>query len=251
MKLARLPNGEPEIFHTLQGEGRSIGRPSIFIRSSFCNLYCQWCDTDYTWNWEGTPFAHARDAERVGTKYSRAEQIVERSPREIAEAVSVYPTDHFVLTGGEPLLQSKEWIDVIHEIRICKAGATFEVETNGTIFPQRALVDEIERFNVSPKLAHSGVEEKARIKPKALRSFAETDRADFKFVLSSPSDLEEIESLVETFQIPRQRVFLMPAALSPDQLDRNQSWLSDLCLEHGYRFGDRLHLRLYGAKRGV
>ena len=88
MKLARLPDGSPEIFHTLQGEGASLGKPSVFIRSSLCNLHCQWCDTDYTWNWEGTPWTHERDGEEGYQKYRKEEQITELSPEDIARAAS-------------------------------------------------------------------------------------------------------------------------------------------------------------------
>ena len=90
MKLARLPGGEPEIFHTVQGEGRNTGLPSVFIRSSLCNLHCWWCDTDYTWNWEGTPFAHDRDREPGYAKYRREEQILEMPWDEIAEKAAEF-----------------------------------------------------------------------------------------------------------------------------------------------------------------
>ena len=77
MKLARLPDGRPEIFHTLQGEGRNTGLASVFIRSSLCNLHCRWCYTDYTWNLEGTNFAHDRDSDPSYKKYRREDQIID------------------------------------------------------------------------------------------------------------------------------------------------------------------------------
>ena len=80
MKLARLPDGSPEIFHTLQGEGLSAGKPAVFIRASLCNLHCVWCDTDYTWNWENTPWKHERDSDPDYRKYKKAFHITELTP---------------------------------------------------------------------------------------------------------------------------------------------------------------------------
>ena len=110
MKLARLPDGSPEIFHTLQGEGASLGKPSVFIRSSLCNLHCQWCDTDYTWNWEGTPWKHERDGDPGYAKFRKSEQIIQRTPAEVAACAERFPCRHLVLTGGEPLLQEQEFL---------------------------------------------------------------------------------------------------------------------------------------------
>ena len=81
----------PEIFHSIQGEGRSAGRPSIFLRCSLCNLHCIWCDTDYTWNWIGTEFRHVRDNQPGYSKFRKQDQIVDLSADEVVARVAQFP----------------------------------------------------------------------------------------------------------------------------------------------------------------
>lgn len=252
MKLARLPDGSPEIFHTLQGEGRGIGRPSVFVRASLCNLHCRWCDTDYTWNWEGTSYPHERDTDPSYQKYRREEQIVDLAIPEMVGILAAYPCRHFVFTGGEPLVQEKAWVELMAALDATGGGAAhFEIETNGTLPPGDAFLDRIDQLNVSPKLANSGVPEAMRLKPEVLRTLAATGKADFKFVIGDETDLAEALDLVGTSEIPRDRVFLMPKARSVAELEATQGEVAALALAHGFRYSDRLHLRLYGAKRGV
>ena len=103
MKLAKLKDG-PEIFFSVQGEGRSLGRPSIFVRLSMCNLYCIWCDTDYAWNWEGTPFRHVKDQDKNYQKYNQAKQMIELSISEVCQKIENWPCKDLIFTGGEPML---------------------------------------------------------------------------------------------------------------------------------------------------
>lgn len=241
MKLARMPDGSPEIFYTLQGEGRNTGRPSIFIRSSLCNLHCRWCDTDYTWNWEDTDFVH-----ESGRKYKREEQIIDFSIEEICAAVSRFPCSNFVLTGGEPLIQEKAWTELMGAL-----PGHFEIETNGTLQPGEGFLERINQINVSPKLENSGIEASLRSKPEVLKSLAATGKADFKFVVGNESDFAEIQALCESAGIPGARIFLMPKANSVSELEANQGFVAALAQEHGLNYSDRLHLRLFGAKRGV
>lgn len=252
MKLARMPDGGPEIFHTLQGEGRGTGLPSVFIRSSLCNLHCHWCDTDYTWNWTDTPHRHERDADPAYQKYQRAEQIIDLSIAEITTHIARYDSRNFVFTGGEPLLQEKAWLELMTALD-GDGGARprFEIETNGTLLPGPAFLERIDQLNVSPKLANSGVAEELRLKPAVLSALAATGKADFKFVIGSQTDLDEVLALIEAASLPRDRVFLMPRALTVAELEVNQGTVAAMALIHGLRYSDRLHLRLYGAKRGV
>tara|TARA_R110002096_G_scaffold92332_6_gene208762 strand:+ start:630 stop:1355 length:726 start_codon:yes stop_codon:yes gene_type:complete len=241
MKLARMPDGSPEIFHTLQGEGRHTGRPSIFIRSSLCNLSCRWCDTPYTWNWEGTSFAH--DGEQ---KFNRDEQIIDLSTQEIVNEVGQYPCSNYVFTGGEPLIQEKDWVRLMD-----KLSGSFEIETNGTLFPKEDFLSRIHQLNVSPKLSNSGVPEEQRYQPEVLRQLAETEKADFKFVIADQKDFAEVESLSAASKLPADRIFLMPKAISVSELEANQSFVASLAQENGMNYSDRLHLRLFGSGRGV
>ena len=241
MKLARMPDGSPEIFYTLQGEGRNTVRPSVFIRSSLCNLHCRWCDTDYTWNWEDTDFVH-----ESGRKYRREEQIIDFSMDEIIAAVNPFPCSNFVLTGGEPLLQEKAWVELMGDL-----SGHFEVETNGTLMPSEPFLARIDQINVSPKLKNSGIEASLRSKPEVLTGMVATGKADFKFVVGNEGDFAEIQTLCETAGIPGDRTFLMPKANSVAELEANQNFVAALAQEHGLNYSDRLHLRLFGAKRGV
>ena len=134
MKLAKLGDG-PEIFHTIQGEGVSAGLPAVFVRASTCNLHCVWCDTDHTWNFEGTPWAHEKDAVPGYAKHRRAEVMIEMEPAEVARRVLAFDCPRTVITGGEPLLQEDAFAAMMKLIRGERPGHQFEVETNGTRIP--------------------------------------------------------------------------------------------------------------------
>lgn len=243
MKLAKLPDGEPEIFHTLQGEGMNLGVPAVFIRSSLCNLHCSWCDTDYTWNWENTPWEHESDR-----KFRKEDYIVELSVEEIAQRVRSFPCENLVLTGGEPLLHQEDWFNLLLEL-----GPTYtaEVETNGTIVPDLQFARQVHQWNVSPKLSNSGNPEKLRIKKEALEYFAADPRTVFKFVICNAEDFAEMEELVARFFLSKDTIMLMPEGRNPESLQKNRLWLAEQCIQHGYRFTPRLHIDLWGAKRGV
>jgi 7-carboxy-7-deazaguanine synthase len=203
MKLAKLGNG-PEIFHTIQGEGVSVGCPAVFIRASRCNLHCHWCDTDHTWNFKGTPWTHEMDALPGYTKHDKAEVTLEIEPAEAARMILAYDCHRTVITGGEPLLQEDAFLEVIHHSRDRDPAHQFEVETNGTRIPGDAFAEAVNQFNVSPKLANSQMAEKLRLNPAALAYFAAQPKAWFKFVVAAPGDMAEIEALLATHHIPRQ-----------------------------------------------
>jgi 7-carboxy-7-deazaguanine synthase len=251
MKLACKEPGVPEIFQSIQGEGVSIGVPSVFIRASLCNLHCVWCDTDYTWNWEGTPFAHRRDPEPGYAKYKKAEQIIEMTAADIAAAVLQYPARNIVLTGGEPLLQQDDWIEIIAALRAHDPAYRFEIETNGTLIPKAELAALVAQFNVSPKLANSEQPLDIREKPAALTWFAGCAEANFKFVCDTAGDIAEILALAEKYAIPPDRISLMPQGTTGAELDERGRWLAELCEQHRFRYSDRLQVRLWGRRRGV
>lgn len=251
MKLAKMPDGTPEVFHTLQGEGRNVGAPSVFLRAALCNLHCVWCDTDYTWNWEGTGYAHEKDRLPHYQKYKKEEQIIEVTAPALVELVRVYPARRYVFTGGEPLLQEKAWVELMELLLAEDPGCFFEVETNGTQRPGGDFTRLVHQFNVSPKLANSGVVEKLRYRPEVLHHLHETGKADFKFVVGGKEDLEEIIRLVEAVEIAPDHVFLMPRANSVEELEARQGMVAEQAARLGFRYSDRLHLRLYGVKRGV
>lgn len=250
MKLAKLGDG-PEIFHTIQGEGISAGLPAVFIRASRCNLHCVWCDTDHTWNFEGTPWPHEKDAVPGYAKHRKADVTYEITPADAARRILAFKCPRVVVTGGEPLLQEDGFLEMIRAIRVEMPDCVFEVETNGTRVPCPAFAEAVDQFNVSPKLPNAGMPESLRLNEVALRYFAASPKAWFKFVVSSPDDLTEIMAMEISHAIPRNRILLMPEGRTAAELDRTAPQLADLCRDQGYRFCDRLHIRLWGDRRGV
>src|SRR5262245_221578 len=179
MKLARLDEG-PEIFLSLQGEGKNLGAPSVFVRTSRCNLYCVWCDTPYTWNWRGAGFAHVRPQQ-----FDREAETIELEVSEVAARVRSFPCRRVVLTGGEPLLQAQDCAALARELRAHDPRYQIEIETNGTVAPTPELDAVIDQYTVSPKLDHSGVERSLRLRPSVLAAFAQNSRSVFKFVVAA------------------------------------------------------------------
>ena len=147
MKIANL-SGKPEIFHTIQGEGRSTGLPCIFLRLSQCNLHCHWCDTDYTWNWEGTPFSHEKDGTPGYQKFRKKDMIIECSTEETADFIKTYDCPNLVVTGGEPLMQQKELTGLLELLKTSGNIRHVEIETNGTYIPSEELDVWVDQYNV-------------------------------------------------------------------------------------------------------
>jgi 7-carboxy-7-deazaguanine synthase len=251
MRLAVTEPGQAEIFHALQGEGLSLGRPSVFVRLSQCNLQCVWCDTPYTWNFIGTDFAHRDDVPGKPAKYDRTAESVDLSPAEVVEQILQYPAQRVTFTGGEPLLQQRELGEVCALLKANTPGYHLELETNATIAPTGPMLKLIDQFNISPKLAHSGNNEAVRRRADVLRAYGSDPRAVLKIVVSDPSDMDEVETLIAISGIARDRVYLMPEGIAPDVLAERTRWLAPLCLEKQLNFTGRLHIDLYGDTRGT
>ena len=240
--LATDDTGGPEIFASVQGEGPSAGAPVAFLRLSRCNLACVWCDTPYTWHFEGDEREH-RDART----YKRAANQVKLSVAEVSERIAGLGRDRLVVTGGEPTLQAGKLAELLEAL----PDMTVEIETNGTTVPPARLDARIAQYNVSPKLAHSGNARDLALRGEALRFYAADERAFFKFVVAAPEDVDEAVAVVEAFGLPKSRVFLMPEGTDSATLRAREAWLVPLCLEHGLRLTDRLHIHLFGDTRGT
>ena len=220
-----------EIFYSVQGEGSLVGVPSVFVRTSGCNLRCSWCDTPYTsWNPEGEDLT--------------LDEILDR-----ASAFSA--ARHVVLTGGEPMI-APGIVDLSRRFR--ERGMHITVETAGTAFAPVAC----DLMSISPKLANStpdGVfqaqHERLRLQPDVLRRLMSEYDYQLKFVVAREADIEEVAAVVARLQAPPDKVILMPEGVTPKTLDERGAWIAEICKDRGFRFSPRLHIHLYGNKRGV
>ena len=229
-----------EIFHSIQGEGLLTGVPSVFIRTSGCNLRCRWCDTPYTsWSPEG----------------------VERSVDEITADIAGFPTRHAVITGGEPLLM-KDLPELTE--RLGDGGYHVTIETAGTVYADLHC----DLASLSPKLSNStpwkeengkfaANHEKLRINLPVLGRFMAAYPYQLKFVVDRQEDLDEIESLLADLDdadldnVDRNRVLLMPQGRTAGELSNRGAWVAEACKSRGFRYCPRVHIDLYGDTRGT
>ncbi|MFL0357421.1 7-carboxy-7-deazaguanine synthase QueE [Erythrobacter sp. GH1-10] len=240
--LATDDTGGPEIFASLQGEGPSAGTPVAFIRLSRCNLACTWCDTAYTWHFEGDNRPHRDDR-----TFDRKANQVEVSPAKAAAKIAALGQKRLVITGGEPLMQCGPLADMLAIL----PDIEVEIETNGTTKASSHVDIRVDQYNVSPKLAHSGNPAELALIPERLDFYASDPRAFFKFVIASPEDVEEVLDLHRRHRFKPGHVFLMPEGTDSATLRERETWLAPLCLEHGFRMSDRMHIHLYGDTRGT
>lgn len=220
-----------EIFESVQGEGPSVGVPSIFLRLGLCNLKCTFCDTPFTWDFQ---------------RFDRDKELESRGLEELVESLEAFRSKNLVVTGGEPLLQDEALVALLTRLPQHRV----EIESAATRMPSEALLARVDQWNLSPKLAGSGNAERHRIKPEVLSRFAALSHANFKFVIAEEGDLEEVDALVERFSIPPERVILMPEGVSDTVLIRRGRELVERAIERGFRYGHRLHITLYGDERG-
>ena len=224
-----------EIFYSIQGEGALVGMPSVFIRTSGCNLRCRWCDTPYTsWAPEGD------------------EMTVEN----ILGVVEDYAATHVVITGGEPMLM-KEMPDLTRRLKDC--GYHITIETAATVYQQVAC----DLASLSPKLSNSTPwkeeggkyakkHERLRLNVEVLNTFMKTYPYQMKFVVDTPEDLDEVEGLLTRLEgIDRTHVLLMPQGRTAGELNEKARWIAKLCKTNGFRFCPRVHIDLYGDTRGT
>jgi 7-carboxy-7-deazaguanine synthase len=225
-----------EIFHSIQGEGLLTGVPSVFIRTSGCNLRCDWCDTPYaSWKPEGE----------------------EMSVSEVLKKILEWQCIHIVLTGGEPMitLDLPELAEALE-----KLGKHITIETAGTIPPNGVPCD---LASISPKLSNSTPpasrdpawakrHEATRLQPEVISEWIRNYQFQLKFVISSENDLIEIKNLLSRLPpVPSDRILLMPEGTDVKTLASRSPWLVDICKREGFRFCPRLHIELFGHKRGT
>jgi len=240
--LATDDEGGPEIFASVQGEGPSMGMPVAFMRLSRCNLACVWCDTAYTWHFQGDERPH-----RGGVEYDRKANQLSLPEDEVAARIMALGQSRLVITGGEPLLQAPalgRLLELLPDVSV-------EIETNGTTKAPAPLDIRIDQFNVSPKLAHSGNPAELALLPERLDAYATDPRAWFKFVIAEPPDVDEVLALRDRYRFRPGHVFLMAEGTDSETLREREKWLAPLCVRHGFRLSDRLHIHLFGDTRAT
>lgn len=227
-----------EVFFSLQGEGELTGVPSVFVRTSGCNLRCAWCDTPYaSWNPEGE---------------------LRTVPQLVALVQEHRAARHVVLTGGEPMI-AKDIRPLAAELK--SLGYHITIETAATVAPDGIACD---LASLSPKLINSAPDpiehgawrkkhDATRWNPEAVRAWVDRYPYQFKFVVARPEDVDELEHMLAALhrEIPRHKVLLMPEATTLEKMRARAGWLGEVCKERGYRYAHRLHIELYGNKRGT
>ncbi len=223
-----------EIFYSIQGEGTLVGVPSVFVRTSGCNLRCVWCDTPYTsWAPEGS------------------DMTVEK----IAETVALFAAKHVVVTGGEPMI-APQIVQLTEKLRAQDLHIT--IETAGTVMAAVAC----DLMSISPKLKNSvpiqrdggrwaAQHERTRWQPDVLKALMAGYEYQLKFVIADPQDLNEVEEMRRALDAPRGKVLLMPEGTTAETIRQRGLWLAEICKRHRFRFSPRLHVDLWGDKRGV
>ena len=226
------------IFYTIQGEGKSMGEPTVFLRLHICNLRCVWCDAWYTWN--------PKCKEFWTESYELTPQEVAQRLEEAWLCKNPKKQKRVVITGGEPLLQR----DKIDQLMDLMPDWKFEIETNGTIIPTKKQLAKCQ-FNCSPKLENSKNIRAARIKPEVIKILNKTD-VQFKFVVMGEQDVEEVENdFIKPFNLDVNKIVLMPQGITATEVSENAKKVVEIAKNRGYRLLDRLHVNLWGARRRV
>lgn len=234
-----------ELFYSIQGEGKLAGTPSVFIRTSGCNLRCWFCDSYHT-SWEPTG------------AWLAIEDIID-------EVLSYEAAEHVVVTGGEPLVH-EETVTLLDELH--DQGYHTTIETNGTIYREAA----IDLASVSPKLANSTPapdrdpkgegewadrHEQRRIQVDTVTELIDAYESQLKFVVREHDDMTEIQELINRVRskarstIPNEQVLLMPEGITREELDERRTLVAELAQKYGYRYTPRLHVDLWDDAPGT
>lgn len=226
-----------EIFYSIQGEGLLSGFPSVFIRTSGCNLRCRWCDTPYaSWNPEGE------------------EMTIET----IVRQTQTFPANYVVITGGEPMIAGD-----IKELtaRLSQIGKHITIETAGTVLPDNIICD---LASISPKLSNSDPVEnisenwkkrhlRDRFNKNIITEWLINYNFQLKFVVQNENDIDEIGKTTQSLglNIPSEKIMLMPEGVTSEALSEKNDMIVAACLKFGYSYCPRLHIDLFGNKKGT
>jgi 7-carboxy-7-deazaguanine synthase len=267
---------------TLQGEGKLVGLPVLFIRTSGCNLRCTWIGPGGEVSICDTPYASHNTEEIESWETGDVVSTVGRNLGKIR---------HIVISGGEPTIQPEPLTELAKQLKK-ELEVHITLETNGVLFIPR-LVPFIDLFSISPKLSSSEpdndknkrldvpVEDNYIRDHKKFRRNIDTlqkyinacmnlssyygDRPgteverntdkDFqlKFVVTGEEDLDEIKRdfLDELSFVRNEDVVLMPVGGTPELLKKTSDLTARLAIRYGYRYTPRLQIDLYGDTPGT
>lgn len=239
--MNRLQISSDKAFYSLQGEGATLGVPAVFLRLAGCTLDCGWCDTAAVW--------------KNGTNMTFQEVWALLIPfiGRLNEGA------HLVLTGGSPLRQQKALAEFIATVRLEYPHSQswyVECETEGVLEPDE-MIPYVAQWNVSPKLANSGMAFERRFKPQVLRHHSTTGKAFFKFPVdvSKPDavqgQLDEIDAIRAMCGINKRYVWLMPVCNDRASHATALPLLAEIAKKTGYCLSARLHLEIWNQATGV
>lgn len=273
-----------ELFYSVQGEGRFVGVPSVFLRVFGCNLRCPHFaahnrvgdnpevaeitkNIDQYKSFEELPLVKT-GCDTYASVYPQFKRFAkDATPAELAERMAELIKHegewHLVITGGEPLLigNQKNFIEMLRVLKD-KGLKYVTFETNGTqtLLPAFALglgavggLDIDVTFSVSPKLSSSGEDTSVTIIPDMVVSYQEVGHTYLKFVVTSEDDLIELREVIQQYRDAgfNGAVYLMPAGGCVDEYLGNRQMVSKLCMENGFRYSPRLHVDLFGNSWGT
>lgn len=210
-----------EIFHSIEGEGIEIGRPEVFIRLTGCNLRCTWCDTKYA-----------------------LENGEEMSIKEILQEVSKYPCKSVSITGGEPLLQKKELLELVEQLKVLDYW--IQINTNGTIFDEE-IFNLVNLITMDCKCPSSEMESDLDVLDKTKELFAL--KTQFKFVISNEKDYEYAKKIVRFHLSDVSGIVFQPEWNSRDFAKKLVALVKRDCLNA--RVILQQQKIIWGPKRGV
>lgn len=208
-----------EIFFSIQGEGRNLGLPSVFVRVFGCNLACIWCDSRFSWD----------------PKYA---EFSEMSLEKIIQTIRSFPARNVIFTGGEPALFQKEIREIVKAL---PEDFSFEIETNGT---QPIQDDFWDIITISPKMANS------ENRNAEIRANSFPEKTVWKFVVKTPEDAKEILDFHQKYKIPADTIFIMPEGSTRKALEKTEHIALDMALKNGFRFSPRAHIWIFDNERG-
>ena len=198
-----------ELFYSVQGEGKTIGHPRLFIRLSGCNLKCNFCDTKY----------HPKVNEVDETLFAKY--------------------DKWCITGGEPLLQQREIINLINEYN----PSWVEIETNGTIEPELGLIKHVDLFNVSPK--------RKEWQPKGINTNVINLQKFKRFIVKIVYNTKDDEFFIQNFSDYKDKLYIMPEGATRKGQFNKMERVAKYCMEKGYILSPRIQTLIWNNKRGI